>query len=83
MLFIYGAISVGLIANYSAVRTAARWFVWSHDYKAQVLAQPASAKGDLKHMDWDGWGMFAQNTYVFRFRPDRFAFGGSYDSSTQ
>jgi hypothetical protein len=65
MLAIYGAISVGLVANYSAARTAARWFVWSHDYKAQVLAQPASAKGDLKHIDWDGWGMFAQNTYVF------------------
>ena len=65
MLAIYGAISVGLVANYSAVRTAARWFVWSHDYKAQVLVQPASAKGDLKHIDWDGWGMFAQNTYVF------------------
>jgi hypothetical protein len=65
MLAIYGAISVGLVANYSAVRTAARWFVWSHDYKVQVLAQPASAKEDLKHIDWDGWGMFAQNTYVF------------------
>lgn len=26
---------------------------------------PASAKGDLKLIDWDGWGMFAQNTYVF------------------
>jgi hypothetical protein len=65
MLAIYGAISVGLVANYSAVRTAARWFVWSHDYKAQVLAQPASAKGELKHIDWDGWGMLAQNTYVF------------------
>jgi hypothetical protein len=64
MLAIYGAISVGLVANYSAVRTAARWFVWSHDHKAQVLAQPASAQGDLKHIDWDGWGVFAQNTSI-------------------
>jgi hypothetical protein len=34
-------------------------------YKAVVLAEPESAKGEFKHIEWDGWGMFAQNTYVF------------------
>jgi hypothetical protein len=47
-----------------AIRSAARWLIWSGYYKAQVLAQPAPNDG-LRHIDWDGWGMFAQNTSVF------------------
>jgi len=30
--------------------------VWSHWYKAEVLAQRDSATGELKHIEWDGWG---------------------------
>jgi hypothetical protein len=47
------------------IRSAARWMVWSHGYKKEVLAQPAAASGDLKHIEWDGWGMFGQDTSVF------------------
>jgi hypothetical protein len=65
VVVIYWAISAVLVGNYSAVRDAARWLVWSHDYKARVLAQRASENGGLKHVDWDGWGMFAQDTSVF------------------
>src|ERR1700676_4627524 len=39
-----------------AIRTRARWLVWSHDYKKKLLAQPASTNGDLSHLEWDGWG---------------------------
>ena len=56
MLVVYWAVSAALGANYSAIRDTSRWLVRSHDYKAKVLAQPASANGDLKHVEWDGWG---------------------------
>jgi hypothetical protein len=39
-----------------ALRETARWFAWSHEYKDEVLAQPTSSSGDLKHIEWDGWG---------------------------
>jgi hypothetical protein len=29
------------------------------------LAQAAAAKGDLKHIEWDGWGMFSMDTTMF------------------
>ena len=48
-----------------AIRSVARWLAWSRDYKTQVLTQPQSPNGELKHIDWDGWGMFAQNTEVY------------------
>jgi hypothetical protein len=48
-----------------AIRSNARWLVSSGDDKAQVLAQPQPPNGELKHVDWDGWGMFAQNTEVY------------------
>jgi hypothetical protein len=56
MLAVYGVISAALLGHFFSVHTAARWLVWSHDYKAKVLAQPASADGELKHVEWDGWG---------------------------
>jgi branched-subunit amino acid ABC-type transport system permease component len=48
-----------------AIRSAARWLAWSRDYKAQVLAEPQPPSGELKHIEWDGWGMFAQDTSVY------------------
>lgn len=50
--------------NPSAIRGAARWLIWSRDYKAQVLAKPAPPNGELRHIDWDSWGGFAQDTTV-------------------
>jgi hypothetical protein len=49
-----------------ALRETARWLVWSREYKHEVLAQPTSARGDLKHIEWDGWGYVpAGNTTVY------------------
>ena len=39
--------------------------MWSYGYKKQVLAQPAPANGELKHIEWDGWGWAGQDTTVF------------------
>jgi energy-coupling factor transporter transmembrane protein EcfT len=56
MLVVYWAVSAALVPNYSAIRETSRWLGWSHDYKDEVLAQPASGNGELKHVEWDGWG---------------------------
>jgi hypothetical protein len=50
------AISAVVAWNFYAVRTAARWSVWSHSYKCEVLSQSPSASGQFKHVEWDGWG---------------------------
>ena len=49
----------------SALGTSARWLVRSHRYKAEVLALPDSTNGELKHVDWDGWGWGGQDTTVY------------------
>lgn len=65
MLAIFWVLSVPLFRNHLAIRSAARWLIWSTDYKAKVTAQPPAASGDLKHLDWDGWGWAGMNTEVY------------------
>ena len=63
-----GALSLITLAvawQFYAVRTATRWFASSIRYKAEVLAQPVSADGSLKHIEWDGWGWAGQDTTVY------------------
>jgi hypothetical protein len=43
---------------------AARWLARSRNYKSEVLAQP-TAVGELKHIEWDGWGWGGQDTTVY------------------
>ncbi|MFY9904891.1 MAG: hypothetical protein WBX02_14315 [Terriglobales bacterium] len=59
------AITAAVAWNFYSIRTATKWLMWSRRYKSEVLAQPTSANGGFKHIDWDGWGMFAQNTEVY------------------
>jgi hypothetical protein len=49
----------------------ARWLASSHDYKSEVLAQPTSVKGELKHIEWDasGFAGVANNTVFLVFDP--------------
>ena len=37
----------------------------SRQYKAEVLALPASTTDQLKHIEWDGWGWAEQDTQVY------------------
>lgn len=48
-----------------AIRSAARWLIWSKDYETLVLTQPSQPNGEFKHIEWDGWGMFGQDESVF------------------
>ena len=56
MLAIYWLLSLALLTNYSAIRDVTRWSLRSHRYKSELLAQPASKGGELRHIEWDGWG---------------------------
>jgi hypothetical protein len=63
-LVLFFLIAVPIAWNFYTIRSTARWFVWSHCYKAAVLAQP-NATGELKHIEWDGWGWAGQDTKVY------------------
>src|SRR5512141_3237718 len=41
--------------NSRTIPSNARWFASSRRYKAEVLAQ-STISGQLKHVEWDGWG---------------------------
>jgi hypothetical protein len=53
------------------LRETARWLTSSHNYKSQVLGQPTSAEGELKHIEWDasGFAGVANNTVFLVFDP--------------
>jgi hypothetical protein len=56
MLAVYWFVSWALAKNSVDVRANSRWLIRSRDYKAKVLALPDSETGELKHIEWDGWG---------------------------
>jgi hypothetical protein len=47
------------------VRTPVRWALFRGGYKAQVQSLAEPPNGELKHLDWDGWGMIGQDTEVY------------------
>lgn len=65
MLFIYVSASILLLTHYSLIRDRVRWLIFSHHYKASVLALPSPEKSGLKHVEWDGWGFIGMDTTVF------------------
>jgi hypothetical protein len=65
MLVVYCAVSWGLFRNAFELRTTARWLFGSKDYKARVLAQPDSADGQLKHIEWDSWGFAGADSIAY------------------
>lgn len=48
-----------------AIHLEGVWLLHSTTYKAKLMKEPAPANGELRHVDWDGWGMFAQDTNVY------------------
>ncbi len=53
------------------IRETARWLVSSSEYKQEVLVQPTSVNGDLKHIEWDasGFAGVANDTAYLVFDP--------------
>ena len=50
------AVSGVLQRNEPTLRPSLRWFLWSREYKAEVLTQPDPANQEFKHVIWDTWG---------------------------
>jgi hypothetical protein len=58
MLVVSCVISAVLFETSFSIRNRIRWAVSSRTYKSAVLAEPNPAIGELKHIEWDGWGGF-------------------------
>jgi hypothetical protein len=65
MLIVFGTLSWLLWHHDFQVRSIGRWILLSKSYKAEVLAQPNSANGELKHVEWDGYGFAGMDTVVY------------------
>jgi hypothetical protein len=48
--------TAALFARFAEMRDAARWFVYGRAFKADLLTQADTAGGQLKHIEWEGWG---------------------------
>ena len=64
-LVAYVTVTGALFINYGELRPSLRWLLWSHRYKAELLAAPDLADGDLKLIEWDGWGWGGNDTVVY------------------
>jgi len=56
MLVVFGMVSYLSLRHFDDLRTKGRWMLLSRTYESQLLNQPSPANGDLRHMEWDGWG---------------------------
>src|SRR5206468_9766209 len=65
------AVSGALHVNKDGIRGSLRWLLWSHRFKAEVLAQPAPIHGELRHVEWEATGFagVANNTVYLVFDP--------------
>jgi len=71
VVLVYWAVSFVLLLNREPIRTAARWLLYSKDFKASVLAQQEPPNGELRHVEWDAWGWGGNDTTVYLvFDPD-------------
>lgn len=69
-LVVFLAVSGLLLRHEDVLRASLRWLLWSQHFKAEVLAQPAPANGELKHMEWDATGFAGtDNTVYLAFDP--------------
>ncbi|HTV16056.1 MAG TPA: hypothetical protein VME68_15150 [Acidobacteriaceae bacterium] len=68
---VFGASSWLLLLSGHAIHTQELWLTQGRQYRAAVLAQPAPAHGQFRHIAWDGWGWGGQDTSVYLvFDPD-------------
>ena len=66
MVVVFCTVCWALLRVSDEARTVCRWNVHKKAYKAQVLAQPSSTDGSLKHVEWDCWGAFGSgDTMVY------------------
>ena len=47
------------------VRAPVRWALFRGEFKEEVQSLPEPPNGELKHIDWDGWGFTGSETEVY------------------
>lgn len=65
MFLAYVVVTGTLGMSDGELRPALRWLLWSDRYKAEVLTLPDSTDGDLKRVEWDGWGFAGNDTVAY------------------
>jgi hypothetical protein len=65
MLPVFWLVSWALFKNSFELRSMARWTLEANNYKAKVLAQAVSPSGELRHIEWDGWGFAGEDTVSY------------------
>jgi hypothetical protein len=65
MMAVYCIVTWGLWKISLKLHTEARWLLSSKQYKSEILAQPPPTNGDLKHIEWDGWGWAGIDTTAY------------------
>ena len=58
-------VSGALLKNEGTLRPSIRWLLWSHHFKAELMAQQNPSNAELKHIEWDGWGFPGADTTVY------------------
>ncbi len=68
---VFLVVSAALFSEQGTLRPALRWLLWSHRYKAELVAAPNAANGALKHIEWDvsGWGPVGPTFVYLVFDP--------------
>jgi hypothetical protein len=64
VLLICLAVTYGIARYSDFLRSEIRWWAVRGTWKQRVLAQP-EVRGQLKHLDWDGWGFAGEDTEVY------------------
>ena len=58
-------LSGALLRGENVLRPSIRWLLWSHRFKAEVLAQRAPSNGELRHMEWEATGFAGMDNFVY------------------
>jgi hypothetical protein len=58
-------IAAAFVWVYEPTRTEIRWLLFSREYKARVMAEPAPPSGELRHAEWDMSGMVGMETAMY------------------
>jgi hypothetical protein len=65
MLLAIFVVSAALLKNQDSVRASLRWLLYSRPFKAEVLAQPPPASGELRHVEWEATGFAGMSNTVY------------------
>jgi hypothetical protein len=64
-LVVFTGLSGAFVWGQNVLRPSIRWLLWSHNFKAEVLAQPAPVDGELRHMEWEATGFAGMDNFVY------------------